>query len=488
MQGLQHGHPARLLSAPMPLSAAVRAQRAFVSALLAMAKKYGVGLEVRRESLPPDVLKAYRQVAKRAHPDKGGHKADFQRLQAAKEEWERAQSPQPRAQTQRGAAGGGSAIVPATALWSEKGQPGHRVQSGAVILTYFGEWSLRRWQQFLAFVRKQLQAWEVLRWCATLERSDAGRLHVHLALQFRRSIDRPSKCFAWAGRVPNASSNDYLGQGMSKHPQYLQQSVDRAFFYVFADKRGTQKDRAGRACVDGNHFPAWVKAPASTGYHVPGRWPQALWQQHKLDHETYEEYVFLCRDGVLARKRNLDAVRQREEDAAEAAERTATAKRVRRQTFVPFSTVPEVVVWQKAFEREVDRYPLLVLLAPSRSRKTEFAKSLFKAPLELKIGTLEHFPDGMRKFSRREHDAIVLDDCRDFAFLVRHQEKLQGKSDALVEFGSTPGGQLAYTKWLHRVPIVVTANGSTENRHLLDDDYFLGNPETRVLVQREGAF
>ena len=321
-----------------------------------------------------------------------------------------------------------------------------------------------------------------------MERSGAGRLHVHAALQFRRSIDRPSKFFVWAGRVPNASCNDYLGQGMSKHPQYLQQSVDRAFFYVFADKEGTQKDRDGRACVDGNHFPAWVKAPESSGYHVPGRWPQALWQQHKLAHETYEEYLFLCRDGVVARKRNLDAVRQREEDAAEAAERMATAKRVRRQTFVPFTTVPEVVAWQAAFEREVDRYPFLVILAPSRSRKTEFAKSLFKAPLELKIGTLEHFPDAMGKFSRRTHDGLVLDDCRDFAFLVRHQEKLQGKSDALVEFGSTPGGQLAFTKWLHRVPIVVTANGSTQNRQLLDDDDFLGNPENRVLLERGGAF
>ena len=62
-----------------------------------------------------------------------------------------------------------------------------------------------------------------------------------------------------------------------------------------------------------DHFPAWVKAPESTGYHVPGKWPQALWQQHKLAHETHGEYVSLCRDGVLARKRNLGAVRQREE-------------------------------------------------------------------------------------------------------------------------------------------------------------------------------
>ena len=138
----------------------------------------------------------------------------------------------------------------------------------------------------------------------------------------------------------------------------------------------------------------------------------------------------------------------------------------------------------KLFEAEVDRYPFLVVLGPSRSRKTEYAKSLFEAPLELKVGHLEHFLDRMRQFSRKQHDGIVLDDIRDFAFLVRNQDKLQGKSDGVVEFASTPGGQLAFTKWLHRAPVVVTANFTTKNRGLLNDDDFLGNAENRVLVQR----
>ena len=82
------------------------------------------------------------------------------------------------------------------------------------------------------------------------------------------------------------------------------------------------------------------------------------------------------------------------------------------------------------FKNEKDRYPFLLLLGPSRSRKTEFANSLFKAPLELKVGNLQQFPDGMRAFSRKKHDAVILDDCRDLRFLVEHQEKLQGKVSA----------------------------------------------------------
>ena len=100
------------------------------------------------------------------------------------------------------------------------------------------------------------------------------------------------------------------------------------------------------------------------------------------------------------------------------------------------------------------------------------------------MGKLDHFPEGMRAFSRKVHDAVVLDDCRDFGFLVQHQEKLQGKVDSRVEFASTPGGQCAYSKWLHRVPVVVTANFTTKNRHLLDEDDFLGHADNRVLVHR----
>ena len=72
-------------------------------------------------------------------------------------------------------------------------------------------------------------------------------------------------------------------------------------------------------------------------------------------------------------------------------------------------------------------------MGPSRTGKTEYAKSLFTNPLELKVGKLEQMPDGMRAFSRKLHDGIVLDDIRAFSFLVQHQEKLQSKYDARLE-------------------------------------------------------
>ena len=89
----------------------------------------------------------------------------------------------------------------------------------------------------------------------------------------------------------------------------------------------------------------------------------------------------------------------------------------------------------------------------------------------------------MREFSRKTHDALVLDDVRDLHFLVQHQEKLQSKYDCQVEFGTTPGGQCSYWRWMWRRAIVVTANFTTKNLGLLDTDDFLGNADNRVAVR-----
>ena len=68
----------------MGASAPLAARRAFVSALLQLAAAYGVEVQVNRESGEQELLRAYRLVAKRAHPDKGGSKKHSQTLQGAK--------------------------------------------------------------------------------------------------------------------------------------------------------------------------------------------------------------------------------------------------------------------------------------------------------------------------------------------------------------------------------------------------------------------
>ena len=69
----------------------------------------------------------------------------------------------------------------------------------------------------------------------------------------------------------------------------------------------------------------------------------------------------------------------------------------------------------------------------------------------------------MKHLDRKLHDGVVLDDLRDLEFLHSNQEKLQGQYNRLVTFFNTPGGDLACTVDLFRLPIVFTVNNSTKN-------------------------
>ena len=469
----------------MPCSLVLLAKRALVKVLISLATVYDLGLNVSRESSDTDVSKAYRQVVLRAHPDKGGSVEHAQELQKVKEAWDKARA-EAKATSKRGRkATNHSPDDPEDAMSgcciAQEKPRQFRVRGQAVMLTYHGFRDVAHWRLFVAFVKKHLRSWRIKHWCTTLETTKSGKLHAHLMIEFRSPADWLVSRFAFEGRAPRADVCDLLEENFGR--KKMRQSIDRAMFYVYADKIGTVRDENDKECTTGNYMPAWETGAVYT-YPVSGKWPDNLWKAYKLTAEVYEQkYLYRCRDGVLHRKRNLDAAHEHEEGEAELAEMAEVAKRIRSNCFSkPFPHVPDAALWLQGFTKDSDRYPFLLVVGPSHTGKTEWAKSLFKSPHEVKIGTLEHFPDSMRGFSRRLHDGLVVDDIRDFAFLVKHQEKFQSKYDLRIEFASTPGGQCAYTRWLWRVPVVVTANLTTVNRNLLDSDDFLGNPRNRVLV------
>ena len=74
----------------MAANALQLAKRALVAALLAFARQYALSLDVNRESSDKVVLSAYRKVARKVHPDKGGTTEDAAKLNAARDAWEQA--------------------------------------------------------------------------------------------------------------------------------------------------------------------------------------------------------------------------------------------------------------------------------------------------------------------------------------------------------------------------------------------------------------
>lgn len=218
--------------------------------------------------------------------------------------------------------------------------------------------------------------------------------------------------------------------------------------HVYANKIGTVQDAEDQAIYWGNYGPDWCQV---TKYHfqVNANWPQNLWKRHKLEHDQWEEYVMLCRDGVSARLNNLKRVREMEEQRENAAEREEVMKRFRADPtkYRPFKQFPEIEGWRAVMAEERMRYPILVIIADTRMGKTELAKSIFPLPLKLDIGPLMFFPDHMRTFNRKKHGSIVLDDVRNMKFLTDHQHVLQSRADDDgITFASTTGGTCEYSK------------------------------------------
>ena len=454
------------------------AKRALVVLLRALAAAYGARLDINRDSSDADVKKAVRAMARKVHPDKGGSTEDTQNLLAARDAWLAAGNQAAGRGRPKKGDGQRSGVL---AVREDVGK-GFRIRGEAVLLTYqgFPPAAHDDWVRFRAFVCQNSGRWNVRHWCATMETNEDGGSHIHVMLQFRRVVDWTTSRFVFAGCRPNASSSDYMGEGFCR--KKMQESINRGMFYVFADKVGTQRCEDGRECVAGNYGPPWGTFPYT--YAVKARWPETLWRAMKLSHATWEEYLYLCRDNVLGRKRNLDAVVEHERDEAEKMLIMETTKRLRGNPalFKKFPTVPEAQSWLALFSADALRYPILVVKGPSHSGKTEWVKSLFANPLEVKIGKSEHFPDAMREFDRSKHDGLILDDVRDMKFVTDHQHALQGKYDAKVEFASTPGGTCAYTRYLYAVPTVVTCNFATENLGLLLSDDWLRHEKNRRLV------
>jgi hypothetical protein len=145
------------------------------------------------------------------------------------------------------------------------------------------------------------------------------------------SLLRSSRPFAFEGVAPRVDQNDLCGEGLCR--KKLQESIDRGFFYVFANKvslaparacmqwfrlyvsmRGFKAPRPGMAsvmryqvgtvldddgpCVAGNYMPCWT--PAAHTYPVQGKWPEKLWKARKLSHEQYEAGQSLSRKSMHA--------------------------------------------------------------------------------------------------------------------------------------------------------------------------------------------
>ena len=138
-------------------SAGQTRKRAFVKVLLRLAALYKFVCGVNRDSTDAQVESAFRKVAAKCHPDKGGDPEHAKELHAARDEWKKG----PRATSNTGDDAEATVGVPVAP------GKGFRIHLTAVLLTYNRIKDLAHWEQFLKFFEGNLRKWHVRHWCAT---------------------------------------------------------------------------------------------------------------------------------------------------------------------------------------------------------------------------------------------------------------------------------------------------------------------------------
>jgi hypothetical protein len=240
------------------------AKRELVKVLRELAVKYSVPLSLTRESTNKDVEKAFRKVSCKAHPDKGGLLADFQKLSATNDVWQDLlKDAGPRGRPPRAEPKPRPKAGKVTTVGVPEERHVFSVRSRAVLLTYQGFSAdlavfLPTWERFVAFVEAEQKKWGVKFWTATAETNEDGKHHIHLMHQFFVADDkRVSSLYTFEGVPPNASANDLLGDGFGG--RNYQASCDRGQFYCWANKTGTVARNDGGLCRAGNCEPAWTR-------------------------------------------------------------------------------------------------------------------------------------------------------------------------------------------------------------------------------------
>ena len=204
---------------------------------------------------------AYKNLSKTCHPDRRVGSNEHQTvLNLAQESWQEAKQAAEESKKKKNQR---KDNTPADTVvlphWQQNRlRKEFRFRPAAVLLTYQKFFELDVWKRFLKFVRSQLFQWKVQYWCATLETNSDDTFHLHLALWSYSAADRTAQAFTFEDVTPNARANDLFGEGWCG--KKLQESVDRGFFHVWANKVGTVVEHKNGLCVEGARKPAWTSA------------------------------------------------------------------------------------------------------------------------------------------------------------------------------------------------------------------------------------
>ena len=352
-----------------------------------------------------------------------------------------------------------SASASAAGESDQRERRSYHLRGFGFMLTYndkFRKWRERHieavFERFVAFI-KGLMVLGVVLWSATAERSlkseDGGRIHMHAYIEFPKpGIDlEAGQRFEFDGVRPRFDNNWY-NQGQIenqagttlKKANATKQSLAEGHFYVFMNKIGTIFSRSNTLPYI-NYWPRLEKIDdwKKQGYYTD---------------EQYLEYAAKYTIGFNQRYNDVKAKRKYEEELAENERKEMQKKRkeLLDSKKKPMRSYAEIDEWKKQYDHIDFRYHFLVLHGPSRTGKTELARSLYNNAYVHK-GSID-----WSKYDSRVHDVIIFDDVPNiYAYVDDNRALFQAGPDGIV-VNTSATNAFAHTIYLAGKPMIITSN------------------------------
>jgi hypothetical protein len=353
--------------------------------------------------------------------------------------------------------------------WPDDSRPAF-LNTASVLLTYNGEWgvleslppemhsasikqivdwvladepSLNKWQKFEEFAQTlhrdlHLESWTAaFEFCVhTWESEGILRLHAHVYLKSQGRMRVASdELFAFLGTKPHRSAHLLGGaqracSGAAGH--YYLNSPKVSSVWVASNKK---------PFVD---------------YLVSPQWIWNMVQAEKMHYEAARLQFVRCGRYIRNNLSDLDQWKLvREQQDVEA--RVESCQALIRQGMVSFRHISAVSSWFSKFASGVHaRKPFLVLVGPSGTGKTMFARSLFPPGSFLELNCAGIKSIHLSGFSAKDTRGILWDEIS--APLIAANRKVFQHPCAFVDLGHSPTGQHIKKYWLGDCVSIVATN------------------------------
>ena len=278
----------------------------------------------------------------------------------------------------------------------------------------------------------------------SLRSADAGRMHLHAFVEFKKAVDWTSlKLMKFLGITPDCRPTVARGQNH-------RDAVDQGHFYAWAWKEGS-------VVVETSGWEPWED------YIVKGWWIDQLWSSHKLSNDKYLEYAARVRIGFIGRQKQVEAIRQYEAAAVLKSKQLVVKQRLQslKCDFRP-DVLDSLLPWADQYKHDAMRYKFLVLRAKSRCGKSTLAQAIgdefgFKEPF---VQTVQDAPSpDLHGLDITKQGYIVFDNVNNMDFILSERALFQSNND-IHTLGVSRTGCYSYHVWLYQMPIVVTIDTS----------------------------